>query len=165
MTNNRDAVDGILDQWRAQRPDLDPSPMAIIGRLSRVSHHWDRQIAVGLAQYELEPSEFDVLATLRRHGKPFVLTAGDLMRSSMLTSGAITQRIDRLEGKGLVRRVPHPTDRRVVMVRLQSAGLKLVDQALEGHLANEERMLESLNAKARSALANLLRQLLLNHEA
>ena len=163
MAKSVDAVDVILEQWRLERPDLDPAPMDVIGRLSRLGQVLDRQIAAGLAQFNLEPSEFDVLATLRRHGKPYELTAGELMNSAMLTSGAITQRVDRLEAKGLVARLRDPDDRRVVRVRLQPAGLKLVDRAVEGHLDNEERILEPLSSRERAQLAGLLRRLLANN--
>jgi DNA-binding MarR family transcriptional regulator len=150
----------ILEQWRRERPDLDPSPMGVIGRLSRLGLWLDRQIAAGLVPFNLEPSEFDVLATLRRQGKPYELTAGELMNSAMLTSGAITQRIDRLESKGLVERLPDRNDRRVVRVRLKPAGVKLINLAVEGHLENEEHILESLSVKERAQLAALLRRLM-----
>jgi DNA-binding MarR family transcriptional regulator len=160
MATTTDAVDEILEQWRHERPDLDPSPMGVIGRLSRVGQILDRQIAEGLVPFNLEPSEFDLLATLRRHGKPYELTAGELMTSAMLTSGAITQRIDRLEAKGLVKRIRDNNDRRVVRVRLEPAGVKLINLAVEGHLANEERILQPLSQKDRNQLASLLRRLL-----
>ena len=154
-----DHVDLILSQWQRERPDLDRSPMAVVGRISRVARRIDLAQRATFARYDLDPPAFDVLATLRRSGEPFALTAGDLMRSAMVTSGAITQRLDKLEARGLVRRGPHPEDGRVVLVRLAPAGRELVDRVLPDHLATEERLLAGLTREQRSALADLLRTL------
>ena len=154
-----DPVDLILSQWQRERPDLDRSPMAVVGRISRIARRIDLAQRATFARYELDPPAFDVLATLRRSGEPFALTAGDLMRSAMVTSGAITQRLDRLEARGLVRRDPHPDDGRVVLVSLTPAGRQLVDRVLPDHLATEERLLAGLTPQQRTALADLLRTL------
>jgi DNA-binding MarR family transcriptional regulator len=154
-----DPVDLILTQWQRERPDLDRSPMAVVGRISRIARRIDLAQRATFARYELDPPAFDVLATLRRAGEPFALTAGDLMRSAMVTSGAITQRLDRLEARGLVRRDPHPDDGRVVLVSLTPAGRELVDRVLPDHLATEERLLAGLTPQQRTALADLLRTL------
>lgn len=154
-----DPVDRLLAQWRRERPDLDTSPMGVVGRISRVARRVDLAQRATFARYDLDPPAFDVLATLRRSGEPFALTAGDLMRSAMVTSGAITQRLDRLEGRGLVRRGPHAGDGRVVLVTLTTAGRELVDRVLPDHLATEERLLAGLTPEQRSALAALLRTL------
>ena len=154
-----DPVDRLLAQWRRERPDLDTSPMAVVGRVSRVARHVDLAQRETFARYELDPPAFDVLATLRRSGEPFALTAGDLMRSAMVTSGAITQRLDRLEARGLVRREPHPGDGRVVLVVLTEAGRELVDRVLPDHLETEERLLAALSPAQRTTLAGLLRTL------
>lgn len=154
-----DPVDRLLAQWRRERPDLDTRPMAVVGRVSRVARRIDLAQRATFARYDLDPPAFDVLATLRRSGEPFALTAGDLMRSAMVTSGAITQRLDRLEARGLVRRGPHPGDGRVVLVTLSPAGRELVDRVLPDHLATEERLLAGLTQVQRAALADLLRSL------
>jgi DNA-binding MarR family transcriptional regulator len=156
---SEDAVDRLLAQWRRERPDVDPSPMAVIGRISRVARRVDLAQRATFARFDLDPPAFDVLATLRRSGAPFSLTAGDLMRTAMVTSGAITQRLDRLEGRGLVRRGPHPGDGRVVLVTLTDTGRTLVDRVLPDHLATEERLLAALSAEQRATLAGLLRTL------
>ena len=154
-----DPVDRLLAQWRRERPDLDTSPMGVIGRVSRVARRIDLAQRATFARYDLDPPAFDVLATLRRSGEPFELTAGDLMRTAMVTSGAITQRLDRLEARALVRRGPHPGDGRVVVVTLTAAGRELVDRVLPDHLATEQRLLAALSPQQRTALADLLRTL------
>jgi len=154
-----DPVDRLLAQWRRERPDLDTRPMGVVGRISRVARRVDLAQRATFARYDLDPPAFDVLATLRRSGEPFALTAGDLMRSAMVTSGAITQRLDRLEARALVRRGPHRRDGRVVLVTLTPAGRELVDRVLPDHLATEERLLAPLTPDQRSALADLLRTL------
>jgi len=154
-----DPVERLLAQWRRERPDVDPSPMGVVGRVSRVARRIDVAQRATFARYDLDPAAFDVLATLRRTGAPFTLTAGELMRSAMVTSGAITQRLDRLEARGLVRRGPHPDDGRVVQVSLSERGRDLVDRVLPDHLATEERLLATLSAEQRATLAELLRTL------
>ncbi len=154
-----DPVDRLLAQWRRERPDVDPSPMGVVGRVSRVARRIDLAQRATFARYDLDPAAFDVLATLRRSGAPFTLSAGELMRTAMVTSGAITQRLDRLEARGLVRRGPHPDDGRVVLVSLTDEGRHLVDRVLPDHLATEERLLAALSAEQRATLAGLLRTL------
>jgi DNA-binding MarR family transcriptional regulator len=155
-----DAVDRITEQWRAARPDLDPSPIEVIGRVSRLSRLVDRRLAENFARHGLENWMYDVLATLRRGGPPYELAAGDLVRQAMVTTGAITNRIDRLEERGLVERVAAP-DRRKVIVRLTPDGLALVDEVAVGHLATEQEILADLSARERRDLARLLRTTLL----
>ncbi len=154
-----DPVERLLAQWRRERPDVDPSPMGVVGRVSRVARRIDLAQRATFARYDLDPAAFDVLATLRRSGAPFTLSAGELMQSAMVTSGAITQRLDRLEARGLVRRGPHPGDGRVVLVSLTGEGRDLVDRVLPDHLATEERLLAALSAEQRATLAGLLRTL------
>ncbi|MCO5994205.1 MarR family winged helix-turn-helix transcriptional regulator [Actinoallomurus rhizosphaericola] len=155
-----DAVDQILGQWARERPDLDAWPMGIIGRINRLSRLVDRELKDFFAGHGLEHWEFDVLATLRRSGPPYALTAGALNRAAMVTSGAITNRIDRLAAKGLVERVPDEQDRRSVRVRLTERGRALVDEVVGLHVANEARLLASLSPDRRRELADLLRDLL-----
>jgi DNA-binding MarR family transcriptional regulator len=155
-----DAVDQVLDQWKRERPDVAVWPMGIIGRIARLSLLLDRELKEFFAEHGLERWEFDVLATLRRSGRPYALTAGALNRSAMVTSGAITNRVDRLEAKGLVERVRDEGDRRSVRVRLTPRGWAKVDALLPLHAANEARILEALAPREREQLAGLLRGLL-----
>ncbi|GAD84917.1 putative MarR family transcriptional regulator [Nocardia asteroides NBRC 15531] len=155
----RDAVDLITEHWGIQRPDVDVSPMEIVGRITRLSRILEQDLKRFFAGHGMEFWEFDVLATLRRSGGDTGLTAGALNRAAMVTSGAITNRIDRLEAKNLVRRVPSPDDRRSVFVQLTAEGRELVDHVLPLHVENEQRLLASLGADDRAQLANLLRTL------
>ncbi|MCP2276858.1 DNA-binding transcriptional regulator, MarR family [Nocardia amikacinitolerans] len=154
-----DAVDLITEAWHRERPDVDVSPMHIIGRITRLSRVLEQDLKRFFAGHGLEFWEFDVLATLRRSGGTEGLTAGALNRAAMVTSGAITNRIDRLAAKGLVERMPCPEDRRSVRVRLTVEGRKLVDELLPLHVANEQRLLDALDTQDRDQLAALLRRL------
>jgi DNA-binding MarR family transcriptional regulator len=149
-------VDRIVAQWGTVRPEVDASPIEIIGRVSRLSRLIDKRLAENFVRHGLENWMYDVLATLRRGGEPYELTAGDLVRQSMVTTGAITNRIDRLEERGLVERVS-ATDRRKVIVRLTSAGRELVDEVVHTHMAAEEELLSVLSPRQRQELAALLR--------
>lgn len=155
----RDGVDEILKQWQDERPDLDTSPMGVIGRLSRVTRLVENRLRESFAEQGLQPHEFDILATLRRSGTPFELTAGQLMQASMVTSGAITNRIDRLVSKGWVIRETDPNNRRSVRIRLSDSGREKVDAALVQHLATEASLLTSLNTTDQIQLTRLLRTL------
>lgn len=156
----RDAVDRITAQWNDVRPDLDVSPIEVIGRISRLSRLVDRRLAENFARAELENWMYDVLATLRRAGPPYELTAGELMRQTMVTTGAVTNRIDRLEQRGLVERVA-TSDRRKVIVRLTELGRTTVDDVFVGHLAAEREILDVISPRQRQDLAHVLRLLLL----
>ncbi|WP_055480525.1 MarR family winged helix-turn-helix transcriptional regulator [Sphaerimonospora mesophila] len=155
-----DAVDVVLAQWRRERPDLDAWPMGVIGRISRLSRLLDRELKDFFADHGLERWEFDVLATLRRSGPPYELTAGALNRAAMVTSGAITNRIDRMAAKGLVQRIPDEEDRRSVRVRLTEPGLAKIEELVDLHVANEVRLLAALAPEQRDQLADTLRTLL-----
>jgi DNA-binding MarR family transcriptional regulator len=155
-----DHVDLVLAQWGERRPDLDASPMAVMGRLKRLSQLIDSELRRNFAAHDLDSASFDVLATLRRSNAEHSLTPAGLMRSSMVTSGAITQRLDRLEARGLVTRKPSETDGRGVQVTLTQAGLDLIDAVLPTHVATEDRLLAGLSAAERSQLADSLRALL-----
>lgn len=154
-----DAVDAIIAMWARERPEIDVAPMGIIGRISRLSRLLDKELKDFFGGHGLEFWEFDVLATLRRSGAPYELSAGALLKTAMVTSGAITNRVDRMESKGLVRRMPDPEDRRGVRIRLTPAGLELIDDLLPKHVDNERRLLSALGADDRAALADLLRTL------
>jgi DNA-binding MarR family transcriptional regulator len=157
-SEQRDAVDAILEQWRQRRPDLDASAMGIVGRLQRAGRLLDSAVASNLAGVDLEPWEFDVLATLRRSGE---LTAGQLTRASMVTSGAMTNRVDHLVKRGLVERRQDPASRRTVLIDLTADGRTVVDRALTGHLDNLDSLAGHLSQADRRQLATLLRRLLI----
>ncbi len=161
-SDDLDAVDRIIAQWNGVRPDLDSSPIAVIGRVSRLSRLIDRRLGENFARHDLHDWMYDVLATLRRIGDPYELTAGDLVSQTMVTTGAITNRIDRLVERGLVERRASAADRRRVIVRLTPGGLRTVDSVVEGHLATEEEILDVLSHEERAGLASLLRTTLLH---
>lgn len=155
-----DSVDTIVRLWKRERPDLDPSPMAIIGRILRLQRHFDRELAPVYRRRGLDFGLFDVLATLRRSGPPHCLSPGQLDGWCMLTSGGMTARLDRLEEAGLVERRPDPTDGRAVLVQLTAAGMATIDELVVDHLEKEEELLAALDAAQRAAIADLLRALL-----
>ncbi len=157
-----DHLDRVLEQWATVRPDLDAAPMGVIGRLSRLARLIDTELQRTFAEHDLDRPSFDVLATLRRNDRP--LTPAELMRSSMTTSGAVTQRLDRLAARGLVARTPSQKDGRVVHVSLTDEGRTTIDRALPDHVANEHRILAELSDEDRAALAGLLRRLLTSLE-
>jgi len=157
----RDNVDWRLDQWRAERPDFDPAPMGVVGRIQRASRLLERGLIRHFATHDLQLWEFDVLATLRRAGPPYRLTTGALVEASMVTSGAITNRIDRLVAKELVTRETDAANRRSVLVTLTDRGRALVDDILVDHVDNETQMLSSLSPAEQERLVGLLRKLLI----
>jgi DNA-binding MarR family transcriptional regulator len=161
MARSLDAVDRIVEQWGEVRPDLDVSPIEIIGRISRLSRLVDRRLSENFARFGIENWMYDVLATLRRSGRPYELHAGDLVQQTMVTTGAITNRIDRLEERGLVERAA-AEDRRRVVVRLTKTGLALVDKVAVAHLDVEREILAGLSERQRELVASALRSLLLD---
>ncbi len=156
---HKDEVDRIIEAWRTERPDLDVSPLAILSRISRLDRHLDRVRRGVFSRNDLEPWEFDVLSALRRSGRPYTLSPGALVTHTMVTSGTMTNRIDRMEERGLVRRKPSPDDRRAVLVELTDLGLGLVDAALSDLLDIEHSVLEELDGFDQPALAEMLRVL------
>jgi DNA-binding MarR family transcriptional regulator len=155
-----DDVDRIVAQWAVERPELETEAMAVFGRVYRIARLvGDRQEAV-YAAFGINRGDFDVLATLRRSGEPFRLAPKALTASLMLTSGGMTGRLDRLEGRGLVTRAPDPADRRGLTVTLTPAGRALVDEAVSAGLDAQREVLEQLPPKSRTHLSNLLRDLL-----
>ncbi|MEN5346941.1 MarR family transcriptional regulator [Achromobacter mucicolens] len=149
------------EEWQRERPDIDANVMALVGRLLQATHLLERNWFLPLAaQFELHQGEFDVIATLRRSGSPYAMTPTDLHEGLMLSSGAMTSRLDRLERKGLIERVPSPNDRRSTLVRLTPAGLALIDKLLPLHVANEQQALASLTQKEQAQLDGLLAKLL-----
>jgi DNA-binding MarR family transcriptional regulator len=155
----QDAVDLIIEQWRRERPELDPEPIGIIGRISRLARALEQELERVYREHGLEPGWHDVLATLRRQGAPYQLRPSDFASSLMLTSSGTTKRLDRLERAGLITRAPDPGDRRGVLITLTPAGLELIDEVTDAHLANEQQLLSSLSESDRRRLADLLRKL------
>jgi DNA-binding MarR family transcriptional regulator len=161
MSRYLDRAARAVEQWRRERPDLDVRPMAVLGRLSEAAALIARERTHPLfASFGLQAGEFDVLATLRRAGKPYALTPTALYEATMVTSGAMTNRLDGLEKAGLIRRGRHPDDRRAVVVQLTDKGRKLIDAAVTAHVKNQWMVLAGLNAKERDALADLLAKLI-----
>jgi len=156
-----DAVDAIRDLWRSERPDLDTWPVGIVGRVQRLSRILERELRLFDTRHGLESGEFDVLTTLRRSGPPYRMTAGAFLKASMVTSGAITKRIDRMEARGLVERVRPPGgDRRSVQIQLTDKGMQVIESLFIAHLENEMRMLNALSREECEDLAQLMRRLL-----
>ena len=155
----KDGVDLILEQWQRERPELDHSPIGVVGRVSRLARELDARLEPVYRDHGLEPGWHDVLATLRRSGPPFRLRASEFSGALMLTSSGITKRLDRLEQAGLIKRDPDPHDRRGVLITLTPAGIELIDSVTEAHMANEARLLSALSEAERDRLAALLRKL------
>lgn len=151
-----DHVATVIDQWRAERPDLDPSPIGVIGRLSRVARFVTDDLVELYRRFGLSEGEFDILATLRRTGAPFALAPSALVAITMVTKGAVSKRIDTLEAKGLVVREAVEHDGRARIVRLTGAGLGLIDEAVVAHLENERRILAALPDRDRDELERIL---------
>ena len=156
-SQNRDEVDRLIAAWKRERPDLDLSPLAVLSRITRIARHLDiaRRDAFG----DLENWGFDVLAALRRAGEPHQLSPGQLMQETMVTSGTMTNRLDRLEELQLITRQQDPDDGRGSLVTLTKAGMRAVDSALEDLLENERELLGTLSASDRQTLAGLLSKL------
>jgi DNA-binding MarR family transcriptional regulator len=160
VSDVEDFVDQVLEQWGRERPDLDCSPMGIIGRITQLQREVYLAQRSTFARHGLDAPSFDVLAALRRAGRPYQLTPTALMRTALVTSGAITQRLDRLEEKGLITRERSDSDGRAVVVPLPDAGRAVLYAALPEHLETERELLDGLPAADRELLADLLRRLL-----
>jgi DNA-binding MarR family transcriptional regulator len=156
----RDEVDDLVAGWRAERPDLDLEPLQVLSRVSRLARHLDLARRTAFAAYGLEAWEFDVLSALRRQGPPYQLSPGALLRATLVTSGTMTNRIDRLASAGLVSRHPDPLDKRGVIVAITDRGKFAVDAALTDLLDRERQLLSGLDPGHRDTLAALLRVLL-----
>jgi DNA-binding MarR family transcriptional regulator len=160
-----DEVDDIVARWRTERPDLDVSPLQVLSRVSRLARHLDRARRAAFAAHGLEIWEFDVLSALRRQGPPYQLSPGALVRATLVTSGTMTNRIDRLAAAGLVSRRRDLQDKRGVLVQLTGDGRKTVDAAFAALLDGEEGLLAGLDADQQKQLAGLLRILLAPFDA
>ena len=156
MSESPDRVAIIQEQWRRERPDLDVTPQGVIGRLHRLANALSTELAVVYARFDLSEGEFDVLATLRRTGAPYELAPSDLATHTMVTTGAMTKRIDRLVDAGLVTRRSSESDGRRRVVALTDAGKTRIDDAFTAHIANEHRLLETLTRPDRRQLEWIL---------
>ncbi|RKT87127.1 DNA-binding transcriptional regulator, MarR family [Saccharopolyspora antimicrobica] len=154
-----DAVDFMLAEWRREVPDVDASGMAVFGRLHRAFHRYQDQLNRLFHSYDLTMAGFGILASLRRAGSPYRRTAGELADAALVTTGGITQRVDKLEAAGLVRRERDAGDRRAVYVQLTEKGLAFADEVAAAHFANERDMLSGLSATEQERLADLLSRL------
>ncbi|GAA2838343.1 MarR family winged helix-turn-helix transcriptional regulator [Kribbella solani] len=154
-----DEVDRLIEAWRRERPDLDVAPMEVLSRVSRLARHLDRARGQAFDTHGLESWEFDVLAALRRAGAPYQLSPGKLLKETLVTSGTMTNRVDRLTARGLVERLPDPNDRRGVLVQLTPAGRDAVDAAMADLLTHERALLGSLSERDQQRIARVLREL------
>lgn len=153
-----DRLDRIQQAWRAERPDLDVSPQGVIGRLHRVAGHLTDELVAVYREHGLGEGDFDVLATLRRAGAPYERTPSDLADNTLVTSGAMTKRVDRLEAAGLVTRRPSDVDGRGRVVALTPRGKDVIDAAFGAHMANERRLLDALDPDDVAQLERLMRR-------
>ena len=160
-----DIVDRIICQWQSERPDLDARCMGVVGRILRLAGHFERRANECLNEFDLAIWAFDVLGTLRRRGEPFSMTPTELMKSVMLSSGAMTNRIDRLEALGLIERIPHEQDRRSLQVRLTPKGRKIIDAASPVRFEEAWDAVRNLSKHEQATLATLLRKVLMTVEA
>ncbi|NBM56680.1 MarR family transcriptional regulator [Proteus sp. G2669] len=152
-----DRIDRITEQWQRERPDLDISPMGLIGRLGNITLHLSREMEKVFSQFGLNTSSFDVLATLRRAGNPYTLSPGEMLSTLMVTSGTMTNRIDQLEKAGWVIRKVNPEDGRSFLVSLTPQGLELINQVIEAHVNNQKRLVADLSQQEQQALNALLK--------
>ncbi|MGO2391683.1 MAG: MarR family winged helix-turn-helix transcriptional regulator [Halomonas sp.] len=159
-----DHVDSILKQWQKERPDLDVVPMGTLGRIKRLNHYLMRAMEKTWSRYDLNGASFDVMATLRRAGAPYALSPGDLMASTMVTSGTMTHRINVLEKAGLIKRVKNPDDGRGFLISLSRQGLEVIDEAVTAHVETQAQLVAALTDEQVVQLDNLLKQLLVGFE-
>jgi DNA-binding MarR family transcriptional regulator len=156
---SEDVIAEIAEQWARERPDLDTAPMLVVGRLLRLAHVLDARLRPPFAAAGLANGDFDVLAALRRAGEPFLVRPVELSRSLMVTTGAITKRLDRLEAEGLVARESTDDDGRGKLIRLTPAGVAMADRMMAAHLENQRRLISGLDPADREELAVLLGRL------
>jgi DNA-binding MarR family transcriptional regulator len=163
-----DAVDAIVEQWRVERPDVDPSAKHITGRIVRLAvlfqSEFERVKGAAFYQYGLKETDFGVLSPLRRAGEPFELTPTELARHRMITSGGMTAALDRLEDKGMIVRVPNPNDRRGSLVRLTELGREVIDASMTLHAEVEHSLVAALDDQDKADLERVLRKLLIATE-
>ena len=160
MAPDEDEVDHLIAGWARERPDLDLEAMGTVARLLRSAAAVGARLEATAADHGLQVPEGDILFSLRRSGEPYRLAPAALSKALLVSSGTLTSRLDRLERKGLIERVPHPTDRRSTEVALTKRGFELADGAVGEHVENERRMLSGLTAEQRRQLDGSLRDLL-----
>jgi DNA-binding MarR family transcriptional regulator len=160
MKEEKDAVDAIIGQWHAVRPDLETTPMAVFGRIYRIARNMGDAMEKTYAGYGISRGEFDVVATLRRSGDPYTLSPRQLSATLMLTTGGMTGRLDKLEKAGLLCRKPDPNDRRALQVTITERGLSLIDEAVTAGLEVQRAALTGLDDQEVAVLNVLLRKLL-----
>lgn len=163
LGDRTDHLDVIVAQWARTSPQLDTDALAVVGRVLRIAGHFEREIDRVLSEYGLGLSEFNLLAALRRSTPPRVSPAG-LSRLLIISSGGVVKQIDRLEREGFVKRVPHPTDGRGLLIELTLPGQRLFDEAMVAHLENERRLLDQIGKSDREHLSATLRDLLISIE-
>lgn len=156
----QDEVDALVEAWRRERNDLDLTPVEVFSRISRLARQLDLARRQAFTDHAIESWEFDVLAALRRAGGDYELSPGRLLKETLVTSGTMTNRVDRLASRGFVERLPDPHDRRGVLVRLTPEGRETVDGAFEALLTAERDLLTDLSAREHRQLASLLRTLM-----
>lgn len=164
IVHQKDAVDAILAQWQRERPDLDASPMAPIGRIKRCAALLAQRLEATFVEFDLSMWEFDMLATLRRSGAPYCLSPTELFSTLMVTSGTMTHRLKRLESRGLITRVTNTEDARSMLVQLSDDGMALIDRAVEKHIENERQILSAIPAETLALLDSSLSALLISLE-
>ncbi|TFD39932.1 MarR family transcriptional regulator [Cryobacterium sp. TMT1-19] len=152
-------VDRILDQWHSEKPDLDVSPMAVIGRLTRAAVAVESRLAKTFARHALDSASFDVLATLLRSGAPYRIAPIELARDAMISTSAVAQRLNKLETRGLVSREANPNDGRGTLVALTDSGRELIEAALPDHLETEHAIIAALSVEEQANLAVLLQRI------
>lgn len=155
-----DQVDNILSQWHRERPDLNVAPMGTLGWINRLHQHLMRGMEKTWAAHGLSGASFDVLATLRRSGPPYALSPGDLMKSTMVTSGTMTNRIDQLQKAGLINRVKNPDDGRGFLISLSAEGHRVIDEAVTAHVETQAKLAAVLTAEQRQQLDDIMRTFL-----
>ena len=160
----KDVIDELQNDWSVQRPDLNIEPMGVVLRIQALAKIFGDQTSAKLQEFDLQWWQYDVLSALRRQGKPFIMAATELAFSTMLTSGAMTNRIDRLEEENLVRRIKDENDGRRVLVQLTKKGLKLIEDATRARFETATDALENLSDRQRTSLSNLLRLVLTNQD-
>jgi DNA-binding MarR family transcriptional regulator len=153
-----DPIRTIREQWQCCRPDLDTGPMETAGRLLLAASLLQNRLEPEFHRYGISSGGFDILATLRRQGDQFELTPTMLYKELLITSGTITYRLDTLEAKGLIKRLPHPSDRRGLIIRLTAKGLKLIDRVIADHMENEKRLFQSLSQEKAERLSRILNE-------
>lgn len=160
----KDLLDGLLNDWKRERPDLDAIPMAIVGRIIQLGRLLEKSAGEALKEFDIHYTDLDVLATLRRSGEPYSLTPTELRRSVLITSGAMTALLDRLEMKSLIDRVPHELDGRIKMARLTENGRTLIDSAIKTRFREAKKRVENFNKGEILEFSTFLRKMSLNIE-